>query len=67
MLYGKAPPGRGAFYRPQLYERLRIQLVEVYQRVGKSVILDDERAKKNAFYRCEKVVESLNTVRLLSG
>lgn len=54
MLYGKAPPGRDTFYRPQLYERLRIQLVEVYQRVGKSVILDDERAKKMHFIAVRK-------------
>ena len=39
-LYGKAPPERGIFFRPQVYERVGISLVEVYKRVGKSVILD---------------------------
>lgn len=31
-----------------------MQLVEVYQRVGKSVILDDERAKKMHFIAVRK-------------
>ena len=37
-LYGEAPPERGAFFRLQVYKRTRISLVEVYKRVGKSVI-----------------------------
>ena len=37
-LYGEAPPERGIFVRPQVYERVAILLVEVYERVGKSVI-----------------------------
>ena len=38
---GEAPPERGIFFRLQVYERLGISLVglvEVYKRVGKSVI-----------------------------
>ena len=38
-LYGEAPPERGTFFRPQVYERAGISLVEVYGKVGKSVIL----------------------------
>ena len=32
-LYGKAPPGRGTSFRLQVYERVGISLVEVYERV----------------------------------
>ena len=35
-LYGEAPPERGTFFRLQVYKR--ISQVEVYKRVGKSVI-----------------------------
>ena len=37
-LYGEAPPERGTFFRLQKYEREEISLVEVYKKVGKSVI-----------------------------
>ena len=37
-LYGKAPPERGTFFTLQVYERVGISLVEVYKRLGKSVI-----------------------------
>ena len=37
-LDGEAPPQRGNFFRPQGYEMLGILLVEVFERVGKSVI-----------------------------
>ena len=43
-LYGEAPPERGIFFRLQVYERVEILLVEVYKRVGKSVIWLCERA-----------------------
>ena len=36
--YGKAPPERGTSFRHQVYERLGILLVEVYERIGRSVI-----------------------------
>ena len=29
-LYGEAPPERGTFFRPQVYERVGISQVEVY-------------------------------------
>ena len=46
-LYGEAPPGRGIFFRLEVYERVAISLVEVYKRVGKkSVIWVCERAQK---------------------
>ena len=38
-LYGEAPPERGTFFRLQVYKRVGISQVEVYERVGKSVIL----------------------------
>ena len=36
-LYGEAPPERGTFIRLQVYERVEISLVELYERVEKSV------------------------------
>ena len=33
-LYGEAPPKRGTFFRPPVYERVGNSLVEVYERVG---------------------------------
>ena len=38
-LYEGASPERCTFFRLQVYEREVISLVEVYERVGKSVIL----------------------------
>ena len=37
-LYGEAPPERGTFFTLQVYERVGISRVEVYERVRKSVI-----------------------------
>ena len=37
-LYGEAPPERGTFFRLQLYKGVGISQVEVYKRIGKSVI-----------------------------
>jgi len=36
--YGEALPERGNIFRLQVYKRLGISQVEVYERVGKSVI-----------------------------
>ena len=36
--YGEAPPERGTFFTLQVYERVRISRVEVYERVSKSFI-----------------------------
>ena len=33
-LYVEAPPERGTFFRPKIYERVVILLIEVYERVG---------------------------------
>ena len=41
-----APPERGTFFRFQLYERVGILLVVVYERVGKSVISVCEMLKR---------------------
>ena len=46
-LYREAPPKRGTFFRLQVYERVGISLVEVYERVGKSVIAVCERTSKS--------------------
>ena len=46
MAYGEAPPERGAIFRPQVYERVGISLLEVYKKVGKSVIWVCDRAQK---------------------
>ena len=45
-LYGEAPLKRGIYFRLQVYERVAILLVEVYERVGKSVIWVCESAQK---------------------
>ena len=45
-LYGEAPPKRGTFFRLQVYKRVEILLVEVYERVGKSLTWVSERAQK---------------------
>jgi len=37
-LYGEAPPESGTFLRLQVCKRVGISQVEVYKRVGKSVI-----------------------------
>ena len=37
-LYGDPPPDRGTFFTLQVYERVGIARVKVYERVGKSVI-----------------------------
>ena len=37
-LYGEASPERGTSFRVQVNERVGISLVEVYKRVGTSVI-----------------------------
>ena len=45
-VHGEAPPERGtAFFSLQVYERVVISLVEVYEMVGKSVIWVCERAQ----------------------
>ena len=42
----EAPPERGIFFRLQVYERVGISLVEVFARVGKSVIMFCKKAQK---------------------
>ena len=58
-LYGKTPPERGIFFRLQVYERERISLVEVNERVGNSVYIFrsvkwPKQMLTYAFYGCEK-------------
>ena len=51
MSYGEVPPERGTMFRLQIYDRVtRISLVEVYEvyeRVGKSVISVCKRVQKD--------------------
>ena len=59
-LYGEAPPERGIVFRLQLDERVGISsLVELYERVGKSVIWVRKKAQRvnDAFCDCEEVEE----------
>ena len=44
-LYGEAPPERGTFFRLQVYERVGISLVGVYERKGKSTISVGKKAR----------------------
>ena len=46
-LYEEAPPEGGIFVGPLVYERVAILVVEVYERVGKSVIWVCETAQKS--------------------
>ena len=46
VLYWEAPPEKRTFFRLQVYERVGILLVEVFQRVGKSVIWVCEMAQR---------------------
>ena len=57
-LYGEAPPKRGIFFRPQVYERGGISLIEVYKKEGKFVFPSVNRAKRadRKIYGCEKKV-----------
>ena len=43
-LYSEALPKRGTFFRLLVYEREVISLVEVHERVGKSVIVVCKKA-----------------------
>ena len=44
-LYGEAAPERGTFFRLQVYERVGISLVDVYERKGKSAISVGKKAR----------------------
>ena len=59
----EGPAQRSSFHRPQVYERVRISLVEVYERVEKS-FRSIERPKRltHAFYRCEKDGENVQVL-----
>ena len=45
-LYGEAPPERGTFLRLQVYERVRILVVNVWERAAQSVISVGKKARK---------------------
>ena len=54
-LYREAVPERGTFFGLQVYERVGISLVEVYERVGKSVFSVDKitpTGLTGTFYGC---------------
>lgn len=46
-LYGDTPPEMGYFFRRQVYERVGILLVEVYESVGESFISVCKNAQKD--------------------
>ena len=46
-LYGDTPPEMGYFFRRQVYERVGILLVEVYESVGESFISVCKKAQKD--------------------
>ena len=47
-LNGEDPPKCGTFFRLQVYEKVGISLVEVYERVGRSV----KKTKTNPLQKC---------------
>ena len=54
-LYGEALLERGTFFRLQVYQRVGILLIELYERVEKSVIWVRDRAQR---------AEQMNTMAL---
>ena len=46
-LYGEAPCERGTFFRLQAYKKVEISLAEVYEGVGKCVILVSKKGQKD--------------------
>ena len=66
-LYGGALPKRGTFFRLQVFERVGVLLVEVYEREGKSVIWICERvgAKRGGGGRNQRA-EQINFMALYS-
>ena len=54
---GEAQPEKGTFFMPQVYESVRISLVEVNETVGKFVISVRNKAQKSwkMHYVCERV------------
>ena len=61
-LYGETPPEVGTCFGLQVYERVRISLVEVYERVEKSVISVGKKAQKSyqiQFMSVEKVEKTI--------
>ena len=59
MAYTWRPPEKGTIFRLQVNVRVKISSVEVYERIGKSVISLFEKknreGRKDEFYNCEKV------------
>ena len=61
-LYGETPPEVGTFFGLQVDERVGISLVEVYERVEKSVISVGKKAQKSyqiQFMSAEKVEKTI--------
>ena len=56
---GESPHDRVTFCRPQVYERVVILPVEVYERVGKGNLSfrfgKSPKGLTDAFYGCEKI------------
>ena len=44
--YREVPPKRGTFFRPRAYQRIKISLVEVFERVEKSVTSVCKKSQK---------------------
>ena len=58
-IYVEALLERGTFFRLQVYERVGISLVDVYETVGKSFhsVIRPKRATRCAFYGCEMLTK----------
>ena len=57
-LYREAQPEMGTFFRPSVYERVGILLVEAYEKVGKSDIVVTAVKKKNTLWFCDFIFKS---------
>ena len=57
-LYGEAPPEKSTLFRLQAYERVQILQVEVYERIGKSVISICEKVQRGQKMHFMRVIKS---------
>ena len=66
VLYREAPPKKGTIFRCQVYERVEISLVEVYERVGNLSFQPVKSPQLGKQMHFRAVKKSRNIVVLLS-
>ena len=61
----EAPPGRGAFFRLQVFEKVKDFTIKVYGTVGKSVILVGKKGQKGKHMHFTAVKKSRKRSRFV--